>query len=411
MTNLYCQNTPWSFWLCEPDPPREAWLEACRNAIPVIGMSHQVKDIDTAIALTLGEGQFGSEHWHLSRAKRLYYTFKPILPCSFRYVLRRLYNPISQSEFPLQWPIEDRYVRFLYEVARQLLTVLDLPSISFRHFWPEGYQYAFVLTHDIETCDGQDYVRKVADLEEELGFSSSFNFVPECYELDIELMQELRERGFEIGVHGLKHDGKLFNSKQLFMERAASINQYLLELGAIGFRSPLMMRNPEWLQALQIEYDLSFFDTDPFQPIPGGVMSIWPFFIGRFVELPYTLVQDSMLALVLGETTPKLWLQKVDFIEKYQGMVLVNTHPDYLSSPAPWKIYSDFLQAMRYRKGFWNALPREIARWWRQRVDAPFGQELPEIALGDLHLENDHIELSVPLAISSELSSVTSNVA
>ena len=55
MTNLYSQNTPWSFWLCEPDPPREAWLEACRNAIPVIGMSHQVEDIDTAIALTLGD--------------------------------------------------------------------------------------------------------------------------------------------------------------------------------------------------------------------------------------------------------------------------------------------------------------------------------------------------------------------
>ena len=31
------------------------------------------------------------------------------------------------------------------------------------------------------------------------------------------------------------------------------------------------------MQALEIEYDLSFFDTDPCEPIPGGTMSIWPF--------------------------------------------------------------------------------------------------------------------------------------
>ena len=45
------------------------------------------------------------------------------------------------------------------------------------------------------------------------------------------------------------------------------------------------------MRHLEIEYDLSFFDTDPFEPIPGGTMSIWPFFIGHFVELPYTLAR------------------------------------------------------------------------------------------------------------------------
>jgi hypothetical protein len=103
--------------------------------------------------------------------------------------------------------------------------------------------------------------------------------------------------------------------------------------------------------------------------MPGGTMSIWPFILGRFVELPYTLAQDCTLTVVLGETTPRLWLQKVDFIERYCGMVLVNTHPDYLSDPLTWKIYSDFLQAMRRRGGYWHALPRDVARWWRARTD------------------------------------------
>ena len=83
-----------------------------------------------------------------------------------------------------------------------------------------------------------------------------------------------------------------------------------MEFGAVGFRAPLTIRNPEWMQALNIEYDLSFFDTDPFEPIPGGTMSIWPFFTGHFVELPYTLVQDYTLVSVLGEDYPKNMVRK-----------------------------------------------------------------------------------------------------
>ena len=76
----------------------------------------------------------------------------------------------------------------------------------------------------------------------------------------------------------------------------------------------------------------------PYEPIPGGTMSLWPFFIGHFVELPYTLVQDYTLTSVLGETTPKIWLEKIDFIEKYHGMALSNSHPDYLSQKTNWDV-------------------------------------------------------------------------
>jgi hypothetical protein len=128
-----------------------------------------------------------------------------------------------------------------------------------------------------------------------------------------------------------------------------------------------MHRNPYWMQALEIEYDLSFFDTDPYEPIPGGCMSIWPFFIGHFVELPYTLVQDSTLGLVLGENTPRIWMEKVAFIEQYRGMALLNSHPDYLSQPDIWNIYVKFLMEMKEKNNFWHALPREVARWWLKR--------------------------------------------
>jgi hypothetical protein len=337
--------------------------------MPFLGLPTQPDSADALLALVLGEGQFGPEHWRLSLARRCYYKLKPLLPRCLCYALRRLHSPSAQTGFPLGWPIEDRYARFQWEVMRQVLLASGQQRLTCRRFWPEGNCFALVLTHDVETKEGQAYVPAVADLEESSGFRSSFNFVPERYPLDLVLIEDLRGRGFEIGVHGLRHDGKLFSSRSEFMRRAERINGYLQELDAVGFRSPLTMRNPEWMQALQIEYDLSFFDTDPYEPMPGGTMSIWPFILGRFVELPYTLAQDCTLTVVLGETTPRLWLQKVDFIERYCGMVLVNTHPDYLSDPLTWKIYSDFLQAMRRRGGYWHALPRDVARWWRARTD------------------------------------------
>ena len=368
ISNLWSSNTPASFWLCQAELPEDQWRAAIQRTVPILGLSPQPDDVDHLLSLVLGEGQFGPSHWQLSFLRRSYYTLKPFLPRQLTRRLRQLHSPSARASFPLGWPIEDRYVRFQWEVMRQLLDITGQQSLYFKNFWPHRQRFAFVLTHDVETQEGQAYVRAVADLDESYGFHSSFNFVPECYHLDHELITDLVERGFEIGVHGLRHDGKLFLSKAEFKRRVERINAHLKELGAVGFRSPLTMRNPEWMQALEIEYDLSFFDTDPYEPMPGGTMSIWPFMLGRFVELPYTLAQDCTVGMVLGERTPRLWLRKLDYIENNYGMALINTHPDYLKDPNIWKMYVDFLQTVKERGNYWHALPRDVARWWRARA-------------------------------------------
>ena len=149
------------------------------------------------------------------------------------------------------------------------------------------------------------------------------------------------------------------------------------------------------MQTLNIEYDLSFFDTDPFEPIPGGTMSIWPFFIGHFVELPYTLVQDHTLTSVLGENSPRIWLEKVDFIEKYHGMALINSHPDYLKSRSTWKVYNDFLNEMKKRTSFWHALPCEVARWWKARIESELEIITPDVHFSMVLLDGENIQISV----------------
>ena len=372
--SLYRENVPWRFWrLCgQVEPTPDEWSRAVRAAAIDLPSAARAggDDVESLLYHTLGEGQFGPGHFRLSPAKRLYYAVKPVLPRSLSRSLRRLYHRSSDRSSTLGWPIEARYARFQWRIVRELLKVTGQPGFRYIDFWPQGRPYAFALTHDVETADGQALARAVADLDARHGFRSSFNFVPERYRLDRRLIDELAGRGFEIGVHGLKHDGNLFRSYDDFMRQAERINRYLREFGAVGFRAPLTHRHPAWMQALEIEYDSSFFDTDPYEAVAGGTMSLWPFTMGRFLELPYTLAQDYTLTAMLKETTPRIWLKKVDFIWRYSGLALICAHPDYLRSPQNWAMYEEFLQAMSSRADFWHALPRDVARWWRARATA-----------------------------------------
>ena len=346
---------------------------------------------------------------------RLYYELKPLIPRRIRYGLRRWLARRQLRRNGHRWPISESAGT----------KPEGWPG------WPDGKKFALVLTHDVESKVGLDRVKQLAELEIELGFRSSFNFVPEGeYRVPRELREELTSNGFEVGVHDLTHDGKLFKSRHEFRERAARINQYLEKWGAVGFRSGFMLNKPDWLHDLHIQYDTSTFDTDPFEPQPYGVDTIFPFWVsgsegrsqrsevrgqrsedrnqkseirnqkseagltsdGRpltsgeslpsalrpltsgYVELPYTLPQDSTLFLLFGEQSIDIWKRKLDWVVQRGGMALVNVHPDYLrfdgnthrsnGYPASW--FEQFLLYIRDRYSglYWNALPAELAAWY-----------------------------------------------
>jgi len=218
------------------------------------------------------------------------------------------------------------------------------------------------------------------DLELKHGFRSSFNFVPEGeYRVSDDLRRSIGQAGFEVGVHGLEHDGKLYNSKAGFAAKAAQIREYAERWGACGFRSPLMQHKLAWLHQLDLEYDASTFDTDPFEPQSDGAGTVFPFWVpdstgGGYVELPYSLAQDFSLFIVLRETTIDIWKKKLDWIAERGGMVLLNTHPDYMcfdgatrsSDEFPIALYEELLTYVRnkYQDSFWSALPRDVARFY-----------------------------------------------
>lgn len=244
--------------------------------------------------------------------------------------------------------------------------------------WPDGKQFAVVMTHDVDTARGQDRCRKLMELEMKLGFRSSFNFVPERYQVSESLREELVRNGFEVGVHGLYHDGKYYTSKEFFHERAGKINTYIKQWGAVGYRAPSMLHKLEWFHELDIEYDASTFDTDPFEPNSKGVCTIFPFWYQQqgldkgFVELPYTLTQDFTLFIIMRKKNTDIWKRKIDWIADNGGMVLLNTHPDYMGfngqklgrEDYPSEYYEEILNYIqeRYRGTYWHVLPKDLAR-------------------------------------------------
>jgi peptidoglycan/xylan/chitin deacetylase (PgdA/CDA1 family) len=245
--------------------------------------------------------------------------------------------------------------------------------------WPGDKQFALVLTHDVEGKKGLPRVEQLMSLERKYGLRSSFNFVPEGeYEVPDATRHALTKTGFEVGVHGLEHDGKLYNSKATFARKAERIRSYLQRWDAVGFRSPLMPHKLPWLHKLGAEYDSSTFDTDPFEPQPDGVRTIFPFWVKGprdtgYVELPYTLCQDFTLFVVLEEPNIDVWKKKLDWIAERGGMALLNTHPDYMcfegkagGEEYPVSHYEEFLRYAKekYEGRFWHALPREVTRFY-----------------------------------------------
>jgi peptidoglycan/xylan/chitin deacetylase (PgdA/CDA1 family) len=234
--------------------------------------------------------------------------------------------------------------------------------------WPEDRRFAAILTHDVEGPRGVANVHRVLEIEQRHGFISSWNFVAEWYPIDGSLFDHLRAAGCEVGLHGIKHDCKLFESRASFEAELPTIHHYLAEWGAVGFRSPATHRNPDWMPELGALYDSSFPDTDPFEPQAGGCCSILPYFIGDLVELPITLVQDHTLWEILRQDTIDLWKRKSDWVIDNGGLINLITHPDYLDTPARLRMYEEFLEYLAAQEGGWYALPREVAAWWVTRA-------------------------------------------
>jgi peptidoglycan/xylan/chitin deacetylase (PgdA/CDA1 family) len=351
-----------------------------------------------------------SEAWRRESSARqlspgqldVFYAIKRAIPRPIQLAGRRLLARWQRGvRFPA-WPYDDSVASLVRFYARCLMLADDTNDLEFRWFWPEGYHAALILTHDVESAEGLRLAVEIADLEEGRGLRSSFNIVADWYPVDRGIVRELSNRGFELGVHGVHHDRSMFSSRRSFEEQLPTVATWAAEIGAVGFRSPATHRVFEWMGELPLEYDCTIPHSDPYEPIPGGACTPWPFFIGGIVELPYTLPQDHTLFTILNQRTIGTWIKQIDRPEQCFGLIQCVTHPDrgYLGDKRKRGYYSELLDDIRGRARLWAALPRDVARWWRARdtgaVSARDGLGIAHRVGGDVELQPvciDQVEL------------------
>jgi hypothetical protein len=279
---------------------------------------------------------------------------------------RRFVQVQARSAFP-SWPAEPGLSDF-FDFIFSMLSHLAGGHVPRIAAWPGGHTWALVLTHDVEQAEGYAMIDRVLELERSHGARSCWYFVPRRYPIERARIQELSDSGLEVGVHGLYHDGRDLSSLARLNERLPQIRAAAERWEATGFRSPALHRRWEWMPLLGFDYDSSFPDTDPYEPMPGGCCSWLPFFIDELVELPITLPQDHTLFVILRRTDEAVWVKKAELLRERGGMALLDTHPDYLIDASVLRAYGAFLDRYDDDRTAWRALPREVSAWWRRRA-------------------------------------------
>jgi hypothetical protein len=304
-------------------------------------------------------------------AREAYYAIRPLLGVTLRRHLQGFaLRGWDRRPFP-KWPV-DRTVDVLLETAlAAIMQYKCVDQVPFIWFWPKGYSSCALLTHDVETEEGLQFCSGLMDMDDQAGIKSSFQLVPEKrYTVTPSHLQVFRERGFEVNVHDLSHDGHLFRDQRTFRQRVAKINQHGRRFGASGFRAGALYRNQDWFDGLEFEYDMSVPNVAHLDPQHGGCCTLFPYFIGDILELPVTAIQDYSLFHVLGTYSTDVWRTQMSYIMKHHGLINVITHPDYVIETPARQSYLELLEYLNHLRAechVWITQPKAVNSWWRQR--------------------------------------------
>ncbi len=300
-----------------------------------------------------------------------YYLARPLVPKRLRRLVQRLYlRDWSKIPFP-RWPVDttvDDLLRRCLGLAMKARAVDRLPFIW---FWPKGHRACAIVTHDVETEAGLKQCETLMDLDDSNGIKASFQLVPEGrYEVSFRTLSAIKDRGFEVNVHDLNHDGLLYKNYDEFLKRARQINLYGHAFGAAGFRAGVLYRNPAWYDALDFSYDMSIPNVGHLEAQRGGCCTVMPFFIRHILELPLTTTQDYSLFYMLKTSSISLWKKQAASILNCNGLISFNSHPDYLFQDGNWESYVEllvYLARLQSTRRVWLTTPGEVNRWWRRR--------------------------------------------
>jgi hypothetical protein len=311
----------------------------------------------------------------LNRWKRslrnAYYFLRPLMHVTIRRYFQRAHlNGWRSLLFP-HWPVDTTVEDLCEQLLLLSMKAKGVDRAPFVWFWPDGAQSCVAMTHDLETEKGKTFCSELMDIDDSFGFKASIQVVPdERYKVNAAFIQSIRDRGFEVNIQDLNHDGHLFRSREEFLRRAQRINEYGREYEAKGFRAAVLYRNLDWYDALEFSFDMSVPNVAHVDPQRGGCCTVMPYFVGGLLEIPVTTTQDYALFHLLNEYSLDLWKAQTELIMKKHGLVSLIVHPDYVIEKSAQGIYRDllsFLRQLGVGKRVWFAVPGEIDDWWRSR--------------------------------------------
>ena len=306
-----------------------------------------------------------------STLRRLYYLVRPLTTLALRKQIQKFHARSGRNQSFPNWPVDSSVEDISERLLLLSMEAKDVDKVPFIWFWPDGAKSCLMMTHDVENAAGRDHCAELMDLDDSFGIKASFEIVPEQrYSVPESLLASLRERGFEIVIQDLNHDGRLFDDKKEFLRRAKIINRYAQQYGARGFRAAVLYRRQEWYGAFEFAFDMSVPNVAHFDPQRGGCCTVMPYFIGDILELPVTTVQDYILFHILDEYSIDLWKTQLDRILAKNGLASFIVHPDYVIEPKARRVYLELLghlRELRRQADLWCALPSEIETWWRDR--------------------------------------------
>ena len=317
------------------------------------------------------ERYLGAQRERIGLLRKLYYYVRPFTNLAARSRIQKFHaRNWEKNTFP-HWPVDTTVEDTCEKLLLSAMRAQGVDKVPFIWFWPDSAQAALMMTHDVETVAGRDYCGALMDLNDAYGIKASFQVVPEeRYAVPESFLRSIRERGFDVEVQDLNHDGRLFDDREEFLRRAGLINRYAREFGARGFRAGVLYRKPEWYGAFDFSFDMSMPNVAPMDPQRGGCCTVMPYFIGDILELPVTTVQDYTLFHVLNQHSIDLWKTQMELILKKNGLISFIVHPDYVIEQKPCSVYKDLLkhiQTVRRENSIWCARPSEIDSWWRAR--------------------------------------------
>jgi peptidoglycan/xylan/chitin deacetylase (PgdA/CDA1 family) len=226
-----------------------------------------------------------------------------------------------------------------------------------------------MLSHDLDSAEGlRNLVQRFLGPEEAAGARSASYVVPCKYSLDTGLLDEVRDRGHEIGIHGYDHGNRTpFAPAEERRRRLEAASALIERYGVRGYRAPSLLRTPGLLADLAglYDYDSSIPTSGGLFPVPNtGCASARPFRLGGLLEIPLTMPRDGSLRF-LGygpDAILDLWKACAGRIATAGGVVMLLTHcEDRFTGGRPMlRAYEAFLQWLAMDGRFAFCRPAEL---------------------------------------------------